>query len=335
MNEKTTTFGIDDDFYTRFILAQARLKSEQLLQLLPKRTEENNTQLQQTQPAEQQQTKQQNIQQQTQQQTQHQQTHLETHNATQQQRFNDLFNFQKDSKNHLYPDGDVSFSLDKETSNVLENGKQKVLPPAFGWKLASHNSKRLRSGFHKQYKYCLGVYQCPECDFKEAPRQPPKKKKFESPQPPKMKCPIHSDRLLVHWSCECTMTVEETSRQWIVSHHGNHNHERPPWKGRLDPSSQKKLQGLIMTAPELSPFQLKLGSPTRAATSSINSCLGNLDRLSYERAKILQATGMRSTIADLANFSSNISKDFIKQECITSRYPHIVMQDKETSLFQL
>ena len=44
---------------------------------------------------------------------------------------------------------------------------------------------------------------------------------------------------------------------------------------------------------------------------------------------ILEATGMRSNIPDLANFSRNVGGDFIRQESIKGSNQHMVMQGQE------
>jgi len=70
------------------------------------------------------------------------------------------------------PNGNIKFEIEKKLS--LTDGE--VIQPIFKWKFMTLSSKKLKnSNFNTIYKKCLGVYQCPDCNFVEAPRQPIKK----------------------------------------------------------------------------------------------------------------------------------------------------------------
>lgn len=66
---------------------------------------------------------------------------------------------------YYYPNGSTNFTLPK----VAAIHGKKVIPPSFGWKFVTYNSKKMSTGFYRTYKYCLGVYQCQNCQFKESP----------------------------------------------------------------------------------------------------------------------------------------------------------------------
>ena len=88
-------------------------------------------------------------------------------------------NTTEESFSKIYPNGNTCFSLPKSISEPL-------ISPVFGWKMMTHNTKRAANG-RKLYRTCLGVFQCPECDFLASPLQKDKKTKNALLKPPKRK----------------------------------------------------------------------------------------------------------------------------------------------------
>ena len=298
---------VDDAFYEKFILSQIRMKTEQLLSLIPASgsshgsPEESHQEVQpdpkvNASPGEK------------------NQVEAETMSTVASESSEDV-------DESLYPSGYMERPVPK---NGMLKGS-----PVYGWKFACYNSKKLKTGYNRLYKYCLGVYVCPKCDFKESLRQPRIKKKFQPPLPSKRSCPQHPEVPLLHHFCSCTISLEERENDWLVTHHGDHSHPRPPWVGRLDQKSKNELKKMVMTAPELTAYQLKLGSSTRPTASSIHPALNNLGKLKHERDKLLKETGMKSTLAALVKFTEEVSIDFIRAECLTVDNPFIVMQDQD------
>ena len=115
------------------------------------------------------------------------------------------------------PNGNIKFEIEKELS--LTDGE--VIQPIFKWKFMTLSSKKLKnSNFNTIYKKCLGVYQCPDCNFVEAPRQPIKKTINTPPLPSRTKCPIHETSILKYVPCECRIIIEEKETSWSIKHMG-------------------------------------------------------------------------------------------------------------------
>ena len=116
--------------------------------------------------------------------------------------------------------------------------------------------------FFRTYKYCLSVYQCPNCKFKQAPKQEKDKKKFRLPREPK----VHSSQLpsqqLQYITCKYLFRVTEQSNFWVIHHTGEHFHPMPSCNGKLDEVAFKKLESLVLSAPEASSIQLNVRGPT-------------------------------------------------------------------------
>ena len=226
---------------------------------------------------------------------------------------------------NYYPNGNTTFTLPK----VAAFNSTKAIPPTFGWKFLTYNSKKMSTGFFRTYKYCLGVYQCPNCKFKQAPRQEKDKKKFGPPREPKVHCPQHPSQQLQYMTCKCLLTVTEQSDFWDIHYTGEHLHPMPPCNGKLDAVAFKKFESLVLSAPEATPIQLKVGGPTRGTVSILHKGLQNLDTIWYQRKKILKETGMKSSLADLINISKHMDKKFLRKFSLTDTNPHIVMQDED------
>ena len=83
------------------------------------------------------------------------------------------------------PQGSISFSIPK----CYSAADGSLLPLVFRWKFLTTVSRKTSVG-RKTYKTCLGVYQCNNCNYLEAPRASKERKKFATPMPPKGPCPI-------------------------------------------------------------------------------------------------------------------------------------------------
>ena len=228
-----------------------------------------------------------------------------------------------------YPDGNITFLCPKAED---QSGK-KVLP-TFGWKLMTTNLKKLKSGFTRNCKLCLGVFCCPECSFTLAPLIPHKKQLGTQPTPkmPKGSCPLHPDLELLHQQCTCKMILTEQEDNWEVSHNGHHNHPRPPWSGRVDQGSLHALRQIIEIAPELTPLQLKTGTSTRKPARNIHPSFNNLDKLRYERRKITKASTIKagkSSLIALINFATQDTSNIIQKSDFLGTHPHLIFQDQD------
>ena len=222
---------------------------------------------------------------------------------------------------NLFPDGTTSFLLSKDGDDSI---------PVFGWKFMTHNKKKLKYG-SCVYKICLGVFKCPKCEFVRPPIQPKSKNKHAIPPAPKEKCPLHMEDDLVHISCSCSMTIIDIGDNWQVNHLGKHNHQRPPWTGKLDKTSQKKLEAFIMSNTDVTPSQLRMGNVMRNPASEIHSSLGNMDKLKHERNKVLKKYNAKtqSSLANFINFGGEAPLNFLRAHDLLGTNPHIIFMDDE------
>ena len=125
-----------------------------------------------------------------------------------------------------------------------------------------------------------------------------------SPKPAMTRCSTHFNVDLVHISCPCTAKVTNTGSHWLVEHSRFHCHPTPSLARRsLDPQSLKQLENIVRIAPELSPLQLKMGMGRRENASSIDPTLQNLDRIRFEKKKIMKKSNyVTSKLSDIIRF---------------------------------
>ena len=102
-------------------------------------------------------------------------------------------------------------------------------------------------------------------------------------------------------SSPCTAKVTNTGSHWLVEHSRFHCHPTPSLARRsLDPQSLKQLENIVRIAPELSPLQLKMGMGRRENASSIDPTLQNLDRIRFEKKKIMKKSNyVTSKLSDV------------------------------------
>jgi len=110
-----------------------------------------------------------------------------------------------------------------------------------------------------------------------------------------------------------------------LMHKGLHNHAIPhPIRGNID--GKKQLEAQVKTAPEVHPKQLLIGSMTRESASNIHAAYANLDRLSYERKKILKGTSIGTTLSAITAFKEQEGITMISSSSISNQDGHISFQ---------
>lgn len=186
-----------------------------------------------------------------------------------------------------------------------------------------------RLGYRTWYKRCLGVLQCPNCDFIERPKVPRRGggKSLEHLSTP-TKCSLHNAPL-EHISCDCTLRVRELGNQLEYTHHGFHNHLRPH-PIRPTPEARQKLEDIILAAPEARPKSLMVGTSTRPSVSKLHDAFHHHDRVAYIRSKVLSKFKTPSTIGSLLEFNHQLGeKVFIRGSSICPDAGFILMQTKK------
>lgn len=140
------------------------------------------------------------------------------------------------------------------TIRVLKNPDKPAEKPLIHW-INICNSARNKAG--KKYT-CLGVFQCEQCLYREAPKIPRGKRSGEVILPSKnTTCPQCSSKddpnapKLVHKSCDCYWHIlDDGSDRYTIKHFGDHDH-RAPYPRRAHFSSQKIIEEQLRVAPEL------------------------------------------------------------------------------------
>lgn len=184
-----------------------------------------------------------------------------------------------------------------------------------------HNKHGTRRVYNKS---CLGVYQCPMCDHIERPRVPAEKSKHALPRPAESVCRNHGSAL-EHVPCLATLKIVHDAETVHLTHKGFHNHAMPhPVRANIE--SKKQLETLVKTAREVHPKQLLLGSMTRETASNIHPVYANLDRLAYERGKILKGTSIGATFSAMTAFEEQQGIVMIRSSSISRHDGHISFQ---------
>ena len=98
----------------------------------------------------------------------------------------------------------------------------------------------------------------------------------------------------------------------------------------MDPQSLKQLENIVRIAPELSPLQLKMGMGRRENASSIDPTLQNLDRIRFEKKKIMKKSNyVTSKLSDIIRFQDECDNNFIRKMVMDGKHKYIIMQDDD------
>jgi len=121
------------------------------------------------------------------------------------------------------------------------------------------------------------------------------------------------------------MKVVHDGQTVTFNHKGFHNHALPH-PVRADIESKKRLATLVKTASEVLPKQLMMGSMTRESVRNIHPLFSNLDRVAYERAKILKDTSIGETFSAMTAFEEQRGMIIIRSSSISNHDGHISIQ---------
>ena len=122
------------------------------------------------------------------------------------------------------------FYIDGETTAVVRD------PPEFGWATRTTN-KRTRNGRLYHSRQCLGVYECPRCEYRARPivdervlngRSVPNIKKRVTCRG---RCATEDSETVALELRECAVSIVVRGREdgaWEVRCSGAHGHARPP-----------------------------------------------------------------------------------------------------------
>ena len=132
-----------------------------------------------------------------------------------------------------------------------------------------------------------------------------------------------------HVGCQCDMVVISMGDKWHVTHTGTHRHAIPPMANRtVVPKLKVQLQQRILSSPESTSLDLKIGWDTRPSVDKIDPCLSNIRRVQREQFKCAPATNQTSSsIVHLIRYQKK-HPGFIKHISILSDPPFILLQDK-------
>lgn len=150
-------------------------------------------------------------------------------------------------------------------------------------------------------KSCLGVYQCPKCEYTDRPPVPRHCFKHALPPNPQKVC-IKDGSELVYIPCKALLTVSEYRKNGIpkviyFEHVGFHNHARPH-AIHVPLAAKKEFIKIVRAAPEALPLNLILGTSSRPSVTDIHESLWNANRTSHLRRQILKETRTDNSIAE-------------------------------------
>src|SRR5690349_15987286 len=218
-----------------------------------------------------------------------------------------------------YPNGDVRYRIS------IPDGFSSRDCRMVGWAMfvyGSNSSKNITT----HHKACLGNYECPVqgCLFSERPRVPrASKTKSSLPLPSDGICPTHGEKVR-HLPCEATLKTVLKVDVIEMFHAGFHSH-RKPIQIRADINARMRLSQIVLTAPEIRPKSLQIGTATRPSVGSIHPAYNNLSRLAYQRKKILSHKQPTSTIGMLASFEQRIETKIIVSSSFAAEDGHIIL----------
>lgn len=227
-----------------------------------------------------------------------------------------------------FPNGDIQFSITKDLT-LMDQENHHV-----GWALHPYYTDK-QSTSNIYHKTCLGVYQCPKCNFIEWPCQHTVTKKGKTPQEPLWHC--HTHKLLGKLQkCDASMTIHHphqyTEDPVIITfvHSGLHQHLRSPPKS-ADSIGHWMLDSIISIAPELHPKNLQIGTSTCKPATEFHPAYANLDHIRVQRHCTLSKNTPGNTLGDLSAYEAEINNDYILSSSMAWWDHHFSIQ---TSFFQ-
>ena len=112
-----------------------------------------------------------------------------------------------------------------------------------------------------------------------------------------------------------------------LHHFGIHNHAKPH-AIRPDARARLKFRDMVLTAPEVRPKNLVVGSSTRPSVTELHPAFSNLDRTANIRRNIIQKATNKSTLEVIASFEKQMGngKNIIQSSSIQSANGHISIQ---------
>lgn len=177
-------------------------------------------------------------------------------------------------------------------------------------------------------KDCIGVYSCPDCDYRERASAPQRgKRRGVPPLPASTKCYQH-DCTPVLVSCSASMIVVHYPDRLLIKihHQGVHNHLKPP-PVRSSTLARREFENQVKAAPERTPGGILLDKGIRQASRKIHPAYANADRVAKERKDILGAdkTSIFSLV-DLMTFEDRVGCKCIESYSFDAADRHVTLQ---------
>ena len=199
------------------------------------------------------------------------------------------------------------------------------------WSMLTYEHKNMGNGIWKLRQSCLGIYRCARkgCRFKRNAVTPRNQHRCHR-CPDKAKgrnqtCEIHGVPL-VHHACFATISITRSHNDGTtdVQHKGHHSHPYP--HEQVSPQAKKWLEGVVVTAPELRPHQIKKGNVTtnRPAARIIHEGFGNPDRIGYYKRQLLNKVGNNFSLADLPKWEEMTGDKFLVEADICDKDSAII-----------
>jgi hypothetical protein len=91
----------------------------------------------------------------------------------------------------------------------------------------------------------------------------------------------------------------------------------------------KRFKEMVLMAPEARPAALKVGTATRPPVSDLHIGFVNKDKVAHLRRKILNPTGMKSSLGSVVRFHKEVDDKFIRKMDLSGDRAHIVMQNDD------
>ncbi|KAF9583042.1 hypothetical protein BGW38_010372 [Lunasporangiospora selenospora] len=211
-----------------------------------------------------------------------------------------------------FPNGTHTWTME------VEEGVKPYLARSVGWAMGVYGKNKSNTT-ETYFKYCLGIYQCPHCQFTEKPRVPTaKKSKYAPPLPPRSSCILH-DCELRHIPCDALLKIRHRGQVLSFEHKGFHNHARPS-TFRPDLASMNKFEEIVKIAGEVAQL---VGTATRPSITEIHPSFLNLDRTAYHRRNILRQSAVSLPIGALAAFEEGVGEKVIRSSSLEVEDGHI------------
>jgi len=150
-------------------------------------------------------------------------------------------------------------------------------------------------------------------------------KKDALPRATDKTCTVHNQPV-VHVPCDVMVVQEELADSWnVYCEGGTHHSHRPPPAIKPTHETASELRQMILAAPNQTPSQMAIGTPTRPAAGQLHPSLQHLGRLAHHKRKVVAPTKPQHSFTNLVKQHQQFPSRFKTSMSTEKDRSHIIV----------